>query len=136
MAATAERTTIATTGLTKRYDDVVALDEVSVELVDDAIGLLGANGAGKSTLMRALLGLVAPDAGTATLLGIDAAARGLELRAAHRLHARARVPAQLDDGTRPGRAPRRVARTAAPHRGAARERGALPGRTGGGARSA
>ena len=80
MAATAERTTIATTGLTKRYDDVVALDEVSVELVDDAIGLLGANGAGKSTLMRALLGLVAPDAGTATLLGIDATARGLELR--------------------------------------------------------
>jgi len=80
VAATAERTTIATTGLTKRYDDIVALDEVSLELVDDAIGLLGANGAGKSTLMRALLGLVEPDAGTARLLGIDAAARGLELR--------------------------------------------------------
>ena len=80
MAATAERTTIATTGLTKRYDDIVALDEVSLELVDDAIGLLGANGAGKSTLMRALLGLVEPDTGTARLLGIDAAARGLELR--------------------------------------------------------
>ena len=80
MAATAERPTIATTGLTKRYDDVVALDEVSVELTDEAIGLLGANGAGKSTLMRALLGLVDPDAGTARLLGIDADARGLELR--------------------------------------------------------
>jgi ABC-2 type transport system ATP-binding protein len=80
VAATAERTTIAARGLTKRFDDVVALDEVSVQLSDDAIGLLGANGAGKSTLMRALLGLVAPDAGTATLLGIDAAARGLELR--------------------------------------------------------
>jgi len=80
VAATAERTTIATTGLTKRYDDIVALEEVSLELADDAIGLLGANGAGKSTLMRALLGLVEPDAGTARLLGIDAAARGLELR--------------------------------------------------------
>ena len=34
MAATAERTTIATTGLTKRYDDIVALDDVSVELAD------------------------------------------------------------------------------------------------------
>ena len=60
MAATAERTTIATTGLTKRYGDIVALDDVSVELTDAAIGLLGANGAGKSTLMRALLGLVGP----------------------------------------------------------------------------
>ena len=80
MAATAERTTIATTGLTKRYDEIVALDEVSLEIADDAIGLLGANGAGKSTLMRALLGLVEPDAGSARLLGIDAVARGLELR--------------------------------------------------------
>ena len=80
MAATAERTTIATTGLTKRYGDVVALDDVSVELNDAAIGLLGANGAGKSTLMRALLGLVKPDSGSALLLGIDAVARGLELR--------------------------------------------------------
>ena len=79
MAATAERPTIATTGLTKRYDDVVALDEVSVELTDEAIGLLGANGAGKSTLMRALLGLVDPDAGTARLLGIDERHRGLGL---------------------------------------------------------
>ena len=80
MAATAERTTIATTGLTKRYDDIVALDDVSLEIAEGAIGLLGANGAGKSTLMRALLGLVEPDAGTARLLGIDAVARGLELR--------------------------------------------------------
>jgi ABC-2 type transport system ATP-binding protein len=80
VAATAERTTIATTGLTKRYGDIVALDDVTVELGDVAIGLLGANGAGKSTLMRALLGLVKPDAGSALLLGIDAAGRGLELR--------------------------------------------------------
>ena len=75
-----------------------------MELVDDAIGLLGANGAGKSTLMRALLGLVAPDAGTASC---SASTRPRAARAApaHRLHARARVPAQLDDRTRPGRAP-------------------------------
>jgi ABC-2 type transport system ATP-binding protein len=80
VAATAERTTIATTGLTKRYGRIMALDDVTVEMSDDAIGLLGANGAGKSTLMKALLGLVKPDAGSPLLLGIDAASRGLELR--------------------------------------------------------
>jgi ABC-2 type transport system ATP-binding protein len=80
VAATAERPTIATAGLIKRYGNIVALDDVTVELGDVAIGLLGANGAGKSTLMKALLGLVKPDNGSALLLGIDAAARGLELR--------------------------------------------------------
>jgi ABC-2 type transport system ATP-binding protein len=65
--------------LTIRYGDVVALDDVSVELEAPAIGLLGANGAGKSTLMRALLGLVAPSAGSVEVLGFDAAHRG-ELR--------------------------------------------------------
>ena len=80
MAATAERTTIATTGLTKRYGDVVALDDVSVALADQAIGLLGANGAGKSTLMKALLGLVEPDAGTVAGARDRRRARGRELR--------------------------------------------------------
>ena len=65
--------------LTVRYGDLVALDDVSVSLAAPAIGLLGANGAGKSTLMRALLGLVAPSAGTVEVLGFDAAHRG-ELR--------------------------------------------------------
>jgi ABC-2 type transport system ATP-binding protein len=65
--------------LTIRFGDVVALDDVSVDLAAPAIGLLGANGAGKSTLMRALLGLVAPTAGSVEVLGFDAAHRG-ELR--------------------------------------------------------
>jgi ABC-2 type transport system ATP-binding protein len=65
--------------LTVRFGDVVALDDVSVRLEAPAIGLLGANGAGKSTLMRALLGLVAPTAGSVEVLGFDAAHRG-ELR--------------------------------------------------------
>ena len=58
------RNAIAAEHLTVRYGSVVALDDVSVALDAPAIGLLGANGAGKSTLMRALLGLVEPDAGT------------------------------------------------------------------------
>jgi ABC-2 type transport system ATP-binding protein len=73
------RNAIAAEHLTVRYGSVVALDDVSVALDAPAIGLLGANGAGKSTLMRALLGLVEPDAGTVQVLGFDAAHRG-ELR--------------------------------------------------------
>ena len=76
MAATAERTTIATSGLSKRYDEITALDDVSVAAdATRPIGLLGANGAGKSTLMRALLGLSGPTRAACCVLGIDAAAR-------------------------------------------------------------
>jgi ABC-2 type transport system ATP-binding protein len=67
---------ISTEHLTVRYGAVVALDDITVSLEAPAIGLLGANGAGKSTLMRALLGLVAPTAGSVEVLGFDAAHRG------------------------------------------------------------
>src|SRR3954468_836594 len=42
----------------KRYGSVVALDGVSAQIEERAVGLLGANGAGKSTLMRTILGLI------------------------------------------------------------------------------
>jgi ABC-2 type transport system ATP-binding protein len=67
---------ISTEHLTVTYGAVVALDDITVSLEAPAIGLLGANGAGKSTLMRALLGLVAPTAGSVEVLGFDAAHRG------------------------------------------------------------
>jgi ABC-2 type transport system ATP-binding protein len=54
-----------------RYGQVRALDGVSLDVDDLAIGLLGANGAGKSTLMKALLGLVEPERGQLSILGID-----------------------------------------------------------------
>ncbi|MDP9317598.1 MAG: ABC transporter ATP-binding protein, partial [Actinomycetota bacterium] len=71
---------IATDGVSKRYGAVQALDGVTVEIAARATGLLGANGAGKSTLMKALLGLVTPDAGTVEVLGIDAAHHPGEIR--------------------------------------------------------
>ena len=71
---------VATSGLSKRFGSVQALDDVSVELTATATGLLGANGAGKSTLMKALLGLVAPDEGRVEVLGIDAARHPGEIR--------------------------------------------------------
>jgi ABC-type multidrug transport system ATPase subunit len=45
--------TISVTGLTRRYRDQLALDDVTVDFEGPSItGLLGRNGAGKSTLMR------------------------------------------------------------------------------------
>jgi ABC-2 type transport system ATP-binding protein len=64
--------------LAKRYGDVVALDNCSFE-VDRGrmLGFLGPNGAGKTTAMRAVFGLVKPDAGTVSWDGsiIDDEAR-------------------------------------------------------------
>jgi ABC-2 type transport system ATP-binding protein len=57
-------------GLTKRFGPVTAVDRLSFE-VDrgTVVGFLGPNGAGKTTTLRALLGLVRPTAGTATIHG-------------------------------------------------------------------
>ncbi|MFW2380150.1 MAG: ABC transporter ATP-binding protein [Acidimicrobiales bacterium] len=54
-------------GLHKRFGDLVALDGVSLDVPRGAlIGFLGPNGAGKTTTMRAVMGMVRPDAGTIT----------------------------------------------------------------------
>ncbi|MGQ0643414.1 MAG: ABC transporter ATP-binding protein [Gemmatimonadaceae bacterium] len=58
--------------LTKHYDKVVALNEVSFHISDGITGLLGENGAGKSTAIKIFLGLVRPTSGTATVLGENA----------------------------------------------------------------
>jgi ABC-2 type transport system ATP-binding protein len=57
--------------LTKTFGDVLAVDEVSaVALPGQVTALLGPNGAGKTTTLRMLLGLVAPNSGTATFDGM------------------------------------------------------------------
>jgi ABC-2 type transport system ATP-binding protein len=56
--------------LSKRYGPTVAVDRLSFDVLGGAVtGFLGPNGAGKSTTMRVLLGLDAPDAGTALIGG-------------------------------------------------------------------
>jgi ABC-2 type transport system ATP-binding protein len=57
-------------GLTKRFGDVVAVDDLSFEVDQGTVvGFLGPNGAGKTTTLRTLLGLVTPTAGTARIDG-------------------------------------------------------------------
>jgi|TARA_Y100000310_G_scaffold345323_1_gene463782 sodium transport system ATP-binding protein len=56
----------------KRFGDVTAVDGISFNALDGQVtGLLGPNGAGKSTTLRMLYGLVEPDAGVASVDGID-----------------------------------------------------------------
>jgi ABC-2 type transport system ATP-binding protein len=65
------RVPLEITGLTKRYrDGQLAVDGLSLRVERGQIlGLLGPNGAGKTTTLRALMGLVNPDAGTITIFG-------------------------------------------------------------------
>jgi ABC-2 type transport system ATP-binding protein len=61
---------ISVAGLTRRYHDHLALDEVSLEVAAGSIvGLLGRNGAGKTTLLRILAGQEFPSAGGALVHG-------------------------------------------------------------------
>jgi ABC-2 type transport system ATP-binding protein len=63
---------VALSGLTKRFGDLTAVQDLSFELKRGEIfGFLGANGAGKTTTMRMLCGLVRPTAGKATIEGAD-----------------------------------------------------------------
>jgi ABC-type glutathione transport system ATPase component len=51
-------------GLTRRYGDLVALDDLSFTVAEGQMfGFVGPNGAGKTTAMRIILGVLEPDAG-------------------------------------------------------------------------
>src|ERR1700710_1343722 len=58
-------------GLTKRYGDKLAVDDLSFTVRPGVVtGFLGPNGAGKSTTMRLILGLDAPTSGRVTVNGL------------------------------------------------------------------
>jgi ABC-2 type transport system ATP-binding protein len=62
--------TIEINGLTKRFDGLVAVDHLDMEVEQGEIfGLLGPNGAGKTTTIRMLMDIIKPDEGTIHLLG-------------------------------------------------------------------
>jgi len=62
---------VETTGLTKVFGEVRAVDDLSVAIPEGAIGLVGPNGAGKTTFLRLLLGLLRPTSGSGRILGHD-----------------------------------------------------------------
>ncbi len=63
---------ITVSGLRKSFGRTVALDGLDLTVAEGEVhGFLGPNGSGKSTTLRALLGLLRPDGGTASVLGRD-----------------------------------------------------------------
>jgi ABC-2 type transport system ATP-binding protein len=63
---------IKTEHLTKRYESVTAVDDVTFSVgPGEVLGFLGPNGAGKTTTMRMIAGFVAPTAGKASICGHD-----------------------------------------------------------------
>ena len=63
-------TPVETTALTKRYDRILAVDDLGLAVEPGEVyGFLGPNGAGKTTTLRMLLGLVRPTSGTLRVFG-------------------------------------------------------------------
>lgn len=68
-------------GLTKKYDDLVAIKDVTFEIEEGEIfGLLGPNGAGKTTTIEIMEGLRKPDAGSVRINGFNPQGRNQELK--------------------------------------------------------
>lgn len=72
---------IETVSLSKRYDKLLAVDELNLEIKRNEIyGFLGPNGAGKSTTIMMLLGLLTPTSGSARVLGYNPTERRVEMQ--------------------------------------------------------
>lgn len=63
---------ITVQGISKRFDDVLALEEISTQIRSGQItGLVGPDGAGKTTLIRLMTGLLTPTSGRILVMGLD-----------------------------------------------------------------
>ncbi len=63
---------ITANNLTKKFEDVIALDNVNFEIEDGLVyGLVGSNGSGKSTLLRLISGVYYADGGNISVEGIE-----------------------------------------------------------------
>ena len=74
-------TIIEIQGLTKRYGEVVAVDDLTLSINQgEVFGLLGPNGAGKTTTTLMLLGLTEPSAGVATINGFNCTREPIQVK--------------------------------------------------------
>ncbi|WP_458188895.1 ATP-binding cassette domain-containing protein [Haladaptatus sp. NG-WS-4] len=74
-------TAIRFDGVTKRYGDVTAVNDLSLEVEEgEVFGFLGPNGAGKSTTINLVLDFIRPTHGTVSVLGHDAQAESVAVR--------------------------------------------------------
>ena len=72
---------ITTRGLTRRFGDFVAVQDVNLSVAPGQFfGFLGPNGAGKSTTIKMLTGLLAASSGSIQLLGLDLAKNPVEVK--------------------------------------------------------
>ncbi len=68
-------------GLTKRYGDVTAIEDISFQVEKgEIVGFLGPNGAGKTTTMRIITGFLPSTDGTATVAGHDIFEKPMEVK--------------------------------------------------------
>ncbi|MBI4860432.1 MAG: ABC transporter ATP-binding protein [Candidatus Riflebacteria bacterium] len=68
-------------GLTKKYGEFPALDDLDLEVGEgEIVAFLGPNGAGKTTTIRLLMGILVPTSGTATVCGLDCFADRAEVK--------------------------------------------------------
>jgi ABC-type branched-subunit amino acid transport system ATPase component len=78
---------IETTGLTRRFGELTAVDHLDFSVVQGEIfGLVGPDGAGKTTTLRMLCGLLDPTEGSARVAGFDVARESQSVKDQHRLH--------------------------------------------------
>ena len=70
-------------GLSKRFGDTLAVDDISFNLSKgEVLGFLGPNGAGKSTTMKMISGFLSPTSGTALINGYDVRNKPIEVKRA------------------------------------------------------
>ncbi|MDR3508129.1 MAG: ABC transporter ATP-binding protein [Caulobacteraceae bacterium] len=77
--STVQEPVLSVQGLRKTFGAMVAVDEVSFEVLPgEIVGLVGPNGAGKTTIISMILGVLEPSAGSVTIAGLDVARRRSE----------------------------------------------------------
>ena len=75
---------IETHNLSKRFDDFLAVDTVSLHVkAGEVLALLGPNGAGKTTTIRMLTSILRPTQGWARVAGYDVVRQAAQVRAVH-----------------------------------------------------